>query len=326
MVAVMSDDSLTIHETVEMFLLACQADGLRRRTITTYVTRLGRFQDEYGHRLLEKISTNDVRRFFAELSGETTRWADHPYVPPQKGQLAPHTVHGHFQAVRRLFNWCVEEGLIEESPVSGIRQKRPRTRVPKGISLETFKAVLAMTKGDGVWKRRDRSIVLMLGDTGCRAGGLVNLNVADVNLVERFALLTEKGGKERFTPFSELTRAALSDYLDVRPQVAPPTENAVFISQRTRGRFTVNGIHQLVDRLGKRAGVDENVSLHNFRHAFARWYLLNGGDLSTLSDLLGHSSVEVTRDYYAIFNREELRQKHDQHSVVGKLIEEDEEE
>ena len=41
--------------------------------------------------------------------------------------------------------------------------------------------------------------------------------------------------------------------------------------------------------------------------------------LSTLSDTLGHSSVGVTRDFYAVFNREELRQKHDQHSRVARL-------
>jgi integrase/recombinase XerD len=63
--------------------------------------------------------------------------------------------------------------------------------------------------------------------------------------------------------------------------------------------------------------VKDNVSLR-WRHAFARWYLLNGGDLSALSDLMGHSSVEVTRQFYAVFNREELRRKHDRHSMIAR--------
>ncbi len=312
------DEAISVSETVAMFLLACQADGLRPRTVGFYVERMRPFLAVFGTRSLDSIATDDLRQYLASLQSRQVRWENHPYIPPQEGELSPDTVHGHFRAMRRLFNWCLEERLIEDSPLNGVRQKRPRNRIPKGISVEAFEAVLAMTEGDGVWQKRDRALVLFLGDTGCRAAGLVNLNVADVNLDERFALLTEKGGKQRFTPFSELVFQALDAYILARPEIAPADEYALFISQRTKGRFTVNGVHQVVDRLGKRAGLKENVSLHRWRHAFARWYLLNGGDLSTLSDLLGHSSVEVTRDFYAVFNREELQRKHNQHSMVAR--------
>jgi site-specific recombinase XerD len=310
--------ALTTAAVTEMFLLSCDADGLRPPSILYYVNRFKPFCEVFGTIELDDITTEDMRLYFANLRSRATRWEDHPYIPPQEGQLAPDTVHGHFRALRRFFNWCVEENLIEESPVKAIKLKRPRNRIPKGISIEAFEAVLAMTEGAGVWKRRDRAIVFFLGDTGCRAGGLANLNVADINLDERFALLTEKGGKQRFTPFSDVTGAALLSYLELRPLIAPPDQYALFISQRSKARFSPWGLHQLVDRLGKRAGIKENVSLHRWRHAFARWYLINGGDLSTLSDLLGHSSVEVTREYYAVFNREELQRKHQQHSMVAR--------
>jgi integrase/recombinase XerD len=53
----------------------------------------------------------------------------------------------------------------------------------------------------------------------------------------------------------------------------------------------------------------------------AREYLMNGGDLTTLSDLMGHESVQTTAvpagDFYAVFKRDELRRKHDEFSAVA---------
>ena len=61
------------------------------------------------------------------------------------------------------------------------------------------------------------------------------------------------------------------------------------------------------------------MNAHAFRHGFARHYILSGGDLATLADLLGHSTVAVTKDYYAVFTLRELRRKHSQHSPLAQL-------
>ena len=55
--------------------------------------------------------------------------------------------------------------------------------------------------------------------------------------------------------------------------------------------------------LGQRAGVTGFCNPHAFRHGFAIEYLMNGGDLVSLSDLMGHESVQTTRDFYAVFNK-----------------------
>ena len=316
----MSTSCLTVSQTIDLFLVACQADGLRDATVQTYLDKLKPLRRAFGEFALASITTDNLRSHFADLSSQTQRWQNHPCVPPKPGGYAPATLYSFFRTVRRFFNWCVQDNLLEKSPVRGIKQKPVRKRVPRGISTEAFTSLLRATGGETVWKLRDRAIVLLLGDTGCRAGGAVNLNVADVNLDEGFVLLTEKGDQQRFSPISPITRDALAEYLNFRTSVLRDTdEEALFVSQRTRSRLTVSGMHQRVDCLGKRAGVRENVALHRIRHAFARWYLLNGGDLSTLSDLMGHSTVEVTREFYAIFNREELRRKHAQHSMVARL-------
>ena len=73
----------------------------------------------------------------------------------------------------------------------------------------------------------------------------------------------------------------------------------------------------MLKRRAKQAGVKGHVNPHSFRHAFARDYILSGGDLATLSQLMGHSSILVTKKYYARFNVKELQEKHARHSPVA---------
>jgi hypothetical protein len=76
----------------------------------------------------------------------------------------------------------------------------------------------------------------------------------------------------------------------------------------------------MLKRRAKRAGVQGRVNPHAFRHAFAREHIKNGGDLATLSQLMGHASVEITKANYAIFTMQELQEKHRRHSPVMRLL------
>ena len=75
----------------------------------------------------------------------------------------------------------------------------------------------------------------------------------------------------------------------------------------------------MLRRLARKAGITGPVNPHSFRHGFAREYLLSGGDLATLADLLGHSDVQVTWQSYAIFRTSELQAKHDKHSPIAQM-------
>ena len=76
----------------------------------------------------------------------------------------------------------------------------------------------------------------------------------------------------------------------------------------------------MLRRRAKQADVEGRANPHSFRHALAREYLMDGGDLASLSDLLGHSSVEVTKKSYAVFSVAELQAKHARHSPVARLL------
>jgi len=319
---------MLLTEAIEALLIATKADGRSAETVKAYRRKLKPFVAFLGDVPVEGITSNDVRRYIAHLMDRPTRYADHPMHEEIEGGLSPFTVAGHVRAIKRLFNWLEDEGVIEANPVRKIRTPRPKRKEPKAVDLQDFLALLATTEAGGVADRsaersrrslRDRAILLFLADTGCRVGGLCGLRVHDLDLGGGLAVITEKGDKARLVPFTSATAEALRAWLAVRPEDQGPW---VFVSVSTnvKGGLTPGGVIQMLKRRARKAGVTGVVNPHSFRHFFAREYLMNGGDLATLADLLGHSSVEVTKASYAIFTIQELKEKHRRYSPVTRLL------
>ena len=147
---------------------------------------------------------------------------------------------------------------------------------------------------------------------------MCGLDVADVHLDGCLVSLTEKGSKSRLVPINPLTADAVRGWLAVRPRDQGP---ALFVSLSTskRGALTPGGVGQMLQRRARLAGVVGPVNPHSWRHFFAREYLMAGGDLATLADLLGHSDIAVTKANYAIFTVGELRAKHARYSPIAQM-------
>jgi len=310
---------MRLTEAIEQLLISTKADGRSPQTVEGYRRKLRPLVAFLGDVLVEEVTTYDVRRFIVHLQERATRWADHPRQREREGGLSPFTVAGHVRAVKRLFNWLEAEGVIGANPVRRIRSPNPKQREPKAIDLPDFLALLATTKAGNVADLRDRAVLLFLADTGCRVGGLCGLRVCDVDLETGRAMVTEKGGEPRAVFFGTQTAAALTAWLEVRPRGEGP---GLFVSlgNKAEGGLSPNGVAQMLRRRARLAGVEGRVNPHSFRHAFARGFLLNGGDLATLADLMGHSSVEVTKNSYGIFTVQELQEKHRRHSMVARLL------
>jgi len=297
---------MEVRKAVEAFILACRADGLSPRTVETYDVRLRRLVERLGDHQIADVSIADLRAFAASLYEE---------------DLSIHTVHGHIRALRRFFNWLVEEEIIADNPAQRIRLPHLPAASPKAISAEDARKLLQAANEMGKdWERkRNRAIILFLADTGCRLGGLVRLRTDDLDLEQRVAKVREKGGQWRFVFLKSQTVEALVTWLEARDLVATEAKDAVWVSRRGTP-LTRWGVQNMLRRLKKCAGVAGPANAHSFRHGFAVSYLLNGGDLATLSDLLGHHDIETTKQYYARFRKEELQKKHDRYSPVDALL------
>ena len=262
---------------------------------------------------IEELTISHLRRWRASLIERDGRWQDHPTRPEEKGGLSPWTVRGYIRAVRAFCNWCVREGLLVSSPAARLRLPPKPPNPPKAVSNED---VLAMLDVADV---RDRAIVSVLAATGCRVGGLCDLRLSDLELEHQpaRAMVREKGRggkKSRLVFFGPQTVSALRAWITIRPDVGG--DDHVFLGQR--GPLTEGGVYQVLRRLAKKAGIEGRFNPHAFRHAFARGALENGADLGTVSQLLGHSGIGVTNEFYGRWSVDELGRRSEKYGWFEK--------
>jgi len=304
-----------LSKAVDLFLVSVRADGLAQNTSIYYKQCLGRLVAFLKDPVLSKITTDDLRAFMADLRSQSVKYSQHKFRKPVNAGLSPHTLYAYATAIKRLFNWLEENEHLPQDSNPAVRLRKPKLprSQTKDIKLDDVRALLIAARSSKPFPQRDYFLILFFIDTACRIGGLLNLRISDVDIEKRQAVVTEKGSKIRYLDFTEKTQAALREWLAVRPSQTD------FLFVGARGQLTRWGITDILRRLKKAAGITGRVNPHSFRHAFAKNYVMNGGDLGTLSDILGHSDVMVTKQYYAIFAREDVKKKHDQHSPILKL-------
>lgn len=311
---------MQLSAAIDALILATRAVGRSQRTIEGYQRQLGYLNHFLGDPEIEAITTADLRRYAAHLHERTHRFLSHPNTAPQAGGLARDSIASYLRSVKRLFAWLTAEELLQRNPAAGLLLPRPPAREPKAYDTSAFIRMVAATLGDAPTERRDCALLLFLADTGCRVGGLSHLCVDDVNLAQCTARLVEKGNRVRTVPFSPLTADALAAWLAVRP---PTHEHWLFLNlgtRRTEERLTEDAIGEVLRRLKRRANVQGRANPHSFRHGFAREWLRAGGDLGSLSQLLGHSDPSITLRFYSRFAPSELHEAHERYGPVRQLL------
>lgn len=308
---------MRIEEAVDDFLLACRAEGLSQRTVKWYGSILRMFVAAFPGQELADFTTRMIRGYLADLRARDSRYVAAKQKPVQPGGLSESTIKGHIVALHRFWAWSQREYQLAFNPMSNIRRIARKQSEPKGITPEDIAKLFAVT-GNDLQGIRNRAILALLLDTGCRSQGLCSLTDAKLNLDERIAIVAEKGRPARQIFFTERTAEMLRHWLSVRPENA--TTLFCSLGSNTFGQpLTYEGLYQMLQRLKVKAGVKGRVSPHRFRHHFAREYIKNGGDLATLSRLMGHSDVSTTANFYAVFSAGELASSHDRFSPANRL-------
>ena len=133
-----------------------------------------------------------------------------------------------------------------------------------------------------------------------------------------------KGSKERIVPIGKYVGMTLWSYIDkVRPETTSPDCNNLFLTQGGNP-ITVNTVKLVFSRLAKSSGV-ERLHAHLCRHTFAINYLLNGGDIFSLREILGHTTLEMV-NHYLHFTSSQITDQHHKYSPMDRLQSETEEE
>ncbi len=291
-------DSTRLAAGVDEYLRQlAAARGASDHTLRAYgrdLTELLEFLEQLGIDDPTAVTPRVLRRYLVHLD---------------ERELARTTVQRKLSAMRSLFRYLVERGVVEVHPATGLRQRRSERRLPGVLAPEEVEALLAAPDVAKPAGRRDRALLELLYSAGTRAAETVGLDRSDVDLGRGIARVTGKGRKERLAAVGSHAVAALREYLSdpERPRPARPADrDALFLSLRGT-RLSTRSLGRIVRAAVLRAGLRRPATPHTLRHSFATHLLDAGADLRSVQELLGHAHL-VTTQIYTHVSIERLRE------------------
>ena len=191
---------------------------------------------------------------------------------------AASTISRTLVTIRGLHKFLVREGLADRDPSVEVAGPRPQRPLPKALSAEQVERLLAVPLGEEPIGLRDRAMLELLYAAGLRITELVDLDVDDVDLVQRTVRCVGKRSKQRIVPIGRVACRALDAWM-VRGRPALSPEGPALFCNGRGGRLTRQGGGKIIKGHAERAGFGDRVSPHTLRHAFATHLLDNGADV-----------------------------------------------
>jgi tyrosine recombinase XerC len=221
--------------------------------------------------------------------------------------------------LRAFYAYLHRQNLVAGNPVHAISAPKLPQRLPRPLTEEEVKALLAAPEVTTPQGQRDRAMLELLYAGGLRVSELLALDVGDVNLVQREVRVLGKGAKERVVLIGKPAVEALQAYLaDGRVKLSEtrrqwtktdkwigssPSSSevrgfakALFLN-RFGGRLSVSMFTRALGEYAKVVGIEHPVTPHMLRHSFATHMLDGGADLRSVQELLGHESPATTQIY-----------------------------
>lgn len=236
------------------------------------------------------------------------------YVNPVKGPLAKSTQNYFLIAIRAFLRYLNRKGVKTLAP-DQIELGKNRDRQLKFLTADQLGHLLAgpdTSKIDGL---RDRAILELFFSTGLRVAELAKLNRDQINLDTREFGIIGKGGRARVVFVSTQAADRLKDYLIKRQDIAKPLfiRYSGKVDETNLGekmRLMPRSIERMVTKYVKKARLPVNATPHTLRHSFATDLLMNGADLRSVQEMLGHKNVATTQIYTHVTNAK-LREVHE---------------
>jgi site-specific recombinase XerD len=287
----------TIDELLDSWEVSLRANNKSERTVEVYVAsgrQFAAFLTASGMpSALDRIGREHVETWMVDLA--RTR--------------KPTTVSVRYRSLQAFFKWALAEREIAADPMANIAPPivpPVRVEVPGDDDLRKLLKVCTSPKGrhrksegrESFEQVRDAALIMFMVDTGCRAGEVLGLEVADVNLKvsPMLAQVTGKGRRPRTVAIGTKAAAAVDRYLRARARHPLTAERALWLG--VKGPLGESGLRQMFERRCDQAGV-ARIHPHQLRHHFADSWLAQGGAEGDLMALAGWRSRTMLQRYAA---------------------------
>ncbi|MEK5499612.1 tyrosine-type recombinase/integrase [Bacillus sp. FSL M8-0168] len=288
---------MLIRFAIKEFLSEKEYENLSKSTISGYEMLFDDFLiwcDEHGFQRVQDLNSRAIKQYLTRCKAE-------------KGNN-PTSLNTKRKQFNTLFNFLVQEDMMSSNPMESIKKVKEDIRI-KTFTDEEVKEILSHLRRN---KRRENdlhsirnyTIFLTLIGTGLRASELTSLKWQDIDLFNRSIKVFGKARIEQSVPISEQLVRELSYWKEYCMSQFDELSPWVFITKQNK-QFTTNGLKCWFKRIAKLMEFPETrCSAHSCRHYFAKKWIQNGGDISTLSKVLRHTSIKTTEKYLHFWGNE----------------------
>lgn len=282
------------HPDLEDYLAWCEDQGHAKRTLV-----------QYRHKILQFLAWAEGREWTPRLLRE---YRDHMQ---ETLKLRPRTIRVAFTALRSfrdyLFNECGQRELPDVRGIKLPRMDAAQREVPTPDDMERMlhaaETMPQKTARKRFLRARTLAVLCLFAFTGIRRTELLSLELDAIDRTRetwRVRICKGKGGQSRWAPLHPRAQGHLSEWLEQREHWCVEhgcTLPYLFPVDRRR-HLSYRGLKALWDDLLERAEIDRPLTPHCLRHYFAGAALIaSGGDIPTVSALMGHSRQDTTLRY-----------------------------
>jgi len=206
--------------------------------------------------------------------------------------------------LKALFNEAIRMNMVEINPVSAIKKFRINEKSRLSFNLDQIRTIISNCSDIDL-----KDIILFAFYTGCRINEILNIQLEDINYVEKKITVNNKDdfktktGAIRTIPINK----ELEDVIALRIQSLTKFDNEkdtdsnirnkIYLFNKKGRKYRKDSISKSFKRILRKLKFDERFNFHCLRHTFATILLKNGVNIYDLKTLLGHTSIQTTVKY-----------------------------
>ena len=277
----MNKKGFVINDINEYINFISQVKNLSNNTANSYLRDLKKFSD-----FVERLNISK----YSEITDDIcSAWIGDLFSK----KINPRSIQRHISSAKGFFKFLKKNNVVNSSPFELITAPKTPNNLPEVLSPEDVEQLLKF-KPTSVIEIRDLAIIELIYSSGLRVSETININLNDFEEDMSFLRILGKGAKTRLVPVGKYAKSAINEWLIERNKIINSTD-ALFLNLRGK-RISIRSVQLRLRKMALKQGLAP-IHPHMLRHSFATHMLESSGDLRTIQELLGHSSLSTTQIY-----------------------------
>lgn len=288
---------MTIEEMLDEFTLAKRAEGVTGATLKWYACIVAALERWVAVQADQELTPAAMKRYLVHLRDRHKQPGPDGTTPQP---YSDHSIVSIHRCLRSFFRWCEEEGLLTQSPMQGVKVKRPDPAEPRRALRDEVALLIRSIPVDSWIGLRDYLVVHTIFFCGLRVGEVVRLEERHFDIGNQ--VLHIPGGKTG-AGVVPLMRDVIEAFLAYQIHRPKGYTDKLFVSSygtgSPRGALGTSGVRLMIARRCAEAGI-RTLNPHSFRHGIAM-HLLNDKrvDATMVQRILRHANLRTTTTFYA---------------------------